>query len=578
MDVELQPNAGKRKNVEDTTEEQRKKQKFENELNAKMTQLSPSKDPKMTSFMFATAIIVSLMTKLSAIADPCLENFETFALMIANYIIRRKESRNVFTKETFAQIKGPETINWKVNGQKFDLVQNVVKIEEVYYSNAIYKLYKAAYAESKKILLITYIGEGPIVHEAISSSIKEKDTCNEMLRQGTALYLLAVEQFHSMLDSSGMTVRVRSDGTRAKRTKNDELSTGAANTIYSSESTLTAHMAGFSLPGRLAKSLRVDVGAGLHLEEALMGAIKMSRRNENRESLKIATQNLHTALANCKVKLHPAQSAVMAQLQITSFDVTAKATICALVSSTLDVIFPMQNRPVLPHPAFAPAIGALFDAGKMIFNVYSLANFKGAKFTANCYCLEGFVDMKAVQQALAITFINNVYGPLDLVTSCVGGLDNLRQRNDCVGPLKTKICGTVPEFEIITDKVLNNFNRGVGTEKNHQNILTPSIRVSTFKTKPYFHRANISKGQMTGRDPRGALSSILKRQDLVEKANNENALLNLGSIMEANIARPDVAYFNKLTAQTDDEIADAVAQWIAVGNSIKRNPDFDFSD
>lgn len=276
---------------------------------------------------------------------------------------------------------------------------------------------------------------------------------------GAALLRLTVERREAHFDSSGSSLRIRSDGQIAKKGSKGK----ADQTVCLNMSNqLFGQLEGYSIPNRLARSIRSDIGVGINLCEAFSCCVRLLKDTSN----PILTQSRTSAIDSCAQKLHPLMQAVVASMQhVTSIHELADRF--RLVVACLNVLLPKQDMVCVPHPSM------LYD-GWETDNIYKVGNIHCKITKLNCILVPGLLNVDAMTQILAMSSIGAVYGTDE--NMLVAGLAQVdfKRRNAYAGKLSRRgIFSTgVLTFNIANkDLEVMHFKRG--DSGGGQNIVVP---------------------------------------------------------------------------------------------------------
>jgi hypothetical protein len=407
------------------------------------------------------------------------------------------------------------------------------------------------------------------------------------LMQGCALVAMADECFTDFWDSSGHTIRNRKDGNVTKKTKDK------SNLLFSSESTMCAHMIGHSVEGRIIKSARVEYGICVKIIEALSASIKLNPNTAvtgtRGVSNSISQKLLDSSLLFLRDKIAEEQYDVLSTLSNVNLSSRTKAEICALACSTFDGIPPKENKPILIMSCLALSNAQTIQALPNDQSIYAVALIASLILQIDFILLPAFKDKEAVTQSMGTTLINNLYGNLGIFPLIFSYADTftVRHRQDCIGKMKHRISGQSLLLELsknllntpvkaipVADVVLTNFPHGSGANSNHQSALFNPLNLTSHKTVPYFHKFPIVKSSSTvaGSIARKRLMEMVTDKKNVEDFCKKLDQSNLGTKITNQLTRGTEGFFNNVPIQLDQDFSQYVNAWIEL------NDDFGVSD
>lgn len=402
-----------------------------------------------------------------------------------------------------------------------------------------------------------------------SFAIKGQKATRADLIQGCGILKLICEQRESTTDSSFSTYKIRKDGTQSGDKKNKD-----SQITVSLENILTGHMSGATLEGRIQKSVRTNLGAGLVLCQAMSARMKVDCRGSSGETKRLAEQALETSISTLRGKLNAQQMSVATCIKEARDPLQAKNAF-ASVASSLDAIFPKIDRPCVPHPVYlfkreGDEVSPLQKLSVEIESrsIYSSRNLEIMNVPIEAVRVPGYKDTDGAKQALMMASTSSVYGALGILEQFFGIKG--KTRDDLVQELKNRFTGTVPGIAVKNANLItNNFRRGTPSAKNHQ-----AIAHNPLKTKNqgyYVHdlpqtaatvRTTYVKAMTT-------LMGLLRDTNALDRERNEFLLANQGSEADASIDNM-VGYFNRMTPQTEETRKNILKGWDVLKTRIAR--------
>jgi hypothetical protein len=377
---------------------------------------------------------------------------------------------------------------------------------------------------------------------------------------GAALLCMAAEQVMGATDSSGTTFRIRNNGTLAPQGREKQ---GAA---FSSESTVTSFSAGHSLPGRLQKALRVDVGPATTLIAVGTAAVRLTHRGLSDEDKRLAKQCLETGIQHAQRQFHYSQANVLSGLS-GAMDAKSAMKMVSCVASSMTAIPPRQNKPVLIHPCVAVKNLKVMLAIPEDKGIYDLSIIDKLDWKINLKLVPGFKDSKGVTQALAMAACNNLYGHLELNHILFDEPDAFKTRDEIAHELSKKLTGMSSDVKLSgigKATKLSSFSKEAGTESNHQAALIGGTKIKGGEIKPFVHRMSnpVFTNLMASSQPYMNLVATLrdstKLDEVIKELRGEDRGTCPGEIPTADQTK---GYFNTITIQTEAQRKAVLDQW-----------------